>query len=247
MTKKISEEIESFASDIYIKDSTGENYIENIIHSKNLPILMSKLKNHKIDDPLLEMGFGEGTITEPLVRAGYMVEIIEGSATLCKKAEERFGNKISSVHCSYFESFKPPHLYSTVLSLHVLEHVDDPLEVIKNIYNWLKPGGICLAVVPNAESLHRQLAVELGLQEKIDTLSARDKVVGHQRVMTLKELVGYFEDAGFEVAEEFGYFLKIVPNNMMTTWKPELLEALTTFSKLPANLMANIGVLARRK
>ena len=52
MTKNISEEIESFANDIYIEDSTGENYIENIIHSKNLPQLISRLKNHKTESKI---------------------------------------------------------------------------------------------------------------------------------------------------------------------------------------------------
>lgn len=247
MENKISKEIEQFAADIYLEDKTGENFIENIIHAENLPRLLSRLKEHKIDEPVLEMGFGEGTITEPLVKAGYKVEIIEGSSKLCEDAVKRFGTKLSVVHCSYFENFAPVNLYETVLALHVLEHVDNLEEVCKCIFSWLKPGGICIAVVPNAESLHRQLSVMMRIQEKLNTLSGRDLIVEHQRVLTLNQLTTYFQNAGFEIKDKFGYFLKTVPNSMMTGWSPELIKSLTNISNiLPANLMANIGVVVRR-
>jgi 2-polyprenyl-3-methyl-5-hydroxy-6-metoxy-1,4-benzoquinol methylase len=66
-----------------------------------------------------------------------------------------------------------------VLALHVLEHVDDPKTIVKKMYSWLKPGGKAIVVVPNSESLHRRLAVALNLQTHLNTLSKRDKIVGH--------------------------------------------------------------------
>ena len=119
--------------------------------------------------------------------------------------------------------------------------------MINNIASFLLPGGLVVAVVPNAESLHRQLAVMIGIQEAVHTLSPRDKMVGHQRVFTLDELVSDFEEAGLNVEERFGYFVKIIPNSMMSEWSPQLLRALTNIShQLPPNLLANIGVVARK-
>jgi len=46
---------------------------------------------------------------------------------------------------------------------HVLEHVDDPVAVLRLVKSWLKPGGRVLAAVPNARSIHRQAAVIMGL------------------------------------------------------------------------------------
>ncbi|NBR68254.1 MAG: methyltransferase domain-containing protein, partial [Actinobacteria bacterium] len=46
---------------------------------------------------------------------------------------------------------------------HVLEHVLDPLDAVQRAYAWLRPGGMVLAAVPNARSLHRQAAVSMGL------------------------------------------------------------------------------------
>lgn len=235
--------LDYFADTVYIEDTTGENFIENIIHTANLPSLLSKLSPR---NRILECGYGEGTITGPLVECGYSVEIVEGSAKLCQAARERFGSKIS-VHESLFETFKPAQPYDAALALHVLEHVDDPRQVISNIASWLAPGGCVVAVVPNAQSLHRQLAVMIGLQPTIDHLSPRDKTVGHQRVYSLDQFTADFEAAGLEVEQRFGYFVKIVPNSMMRDWSPDLLRVLTEISdELPPHLLANIGVVARK-
>ena len=131
---EITENIEAYADSVYLEDSTGENFIENVIHATNLPNILSKLKPDYFRSPILEMGFGEGTITTPLVNAGCMVEIVEGSSKLCEKAREKYGDSVK-IHCEFFEDFKPSERFQTVLSLHVLEHVDNPGVVIKKFLN----------------------------------------------------------------------------------------------------------------
>jgi len=118
----IKEKLEKYAESVYIEDQTGENFIENIIHTANLSSLLSKLGEI---ETVLEMGYGEGTITDSLVARGYRVEILEGSTKLCEAARQRFGPKVI-VHESLFETFKPTKRYDAVLALHVLEHVDTP-------------------------------------------------------------------------------------------------------------------------
>lgn len=246
-SSSISKQIENFANDIYIKDSTGENFIENIINTTNLPALLKRLKVVNGDNAILEMGFGEGTITAPLLAAGFEVEIVEGSAKLCDSARSRFGSTLK-VNCSYFENFTPTRLFNNVLSLHVLEHVDQPDNVIRKIYEWVAPGGQVIAVVPNAQSLHRELSVMMGLQDQNNALSKRDILVGHQRVFTLDQLAAHFEANGFEVSERFGYFVKVVPNSMMLGWSPDLIKALTNISsQLPPHLLANVGLVATKR
>jgi 2-polyprenyl-3-methyl-5-hydroxy-6-metoxy-1,4-benzoquinol methylase len=145
-----------------------------------------------------------------------------------------------------FEAFTPAEPYDAVLALHVVEHVDDPVPLMRHLAGWLRPGGRLIVVVPNAESLHRQLAVRMGLQPTLDTLSARDHLVGHRRVYALAGLRAELATAGLTVHHEFGYFLKTVPNGMMLDWPVELLEALNGISDdLPPALLANIGVVAR--
>jgi hypothetical protein len=62
--------------------------------------------------------------------------------------------------------------------------------------------------VPNARSLHRLLAREMGLIATLETLSARQQVLQQQRTFDLAGLAGVCEAAGFEVVERGTYFVK---------------------------------------
>ena len=143
--------------------------------------------------------------------------------------------------------FNPHKLYDSVLAPHILEHVDKSRNVISKVGTGVAPGVSVIAVSPNAQSLHRQLAVSMGLKTSIDHLSPRDQLVEHQRVNTQDELVEDFEAEGLIVEQRLGYFLKIVPKSTMREWSSDLLIALTSISdSLPQNLVANNGIVARK-
>lgn len=135
------------------------------------------------------------------------MEIVGGSAQLCNNALERFGTEVKS-HCSCFEDFKPKAQFHNVRSLCVLEHVDNPQDVIRKMHDWVIPGLRVIAVVLNAQSLDRQLAVVLRLQDNNNSLSPRDFLVVHQRVFIFDEIVTFFQKAGFDIIEKFAIFFK---------------------------------------
>lgn len=196
---------------------------------------------------VLEMGFGTGLVTGELLARGVPIEVLEGSPKLCEVARRTHAGDGLVVHEALFEDFAPAEPYDAVLALHIAEHVDDPVALFRLVRRWLAPGGAIVVMVPNAQSLHRRLAVRMGLQAQLDDLSPRDHLVGHQRVYDLTRLRADLEAAGFETTEEFGYQLKTVPNGMMGGWPPELHTALVGISEeLPPALLANIGVRAVR-
>jgi 2-polyprenyl-3-methyl-5-hydroxy-6-metoxy-1,4-benzoquinol methylase len=196
---------------------------------------------------VLEMGFGTGLVTGELLARGVPIEVVEGSPKLCEVARRTHAHAQLVVHEALFEEFAPAEPYDAVLALHIAEHVDDPVALFGLVRRWLAPGGAIVVMVPNAQSLHRRLAVRMGLQERLDDLGARDHLVGHQRVYDLTRLRADLATAGFHTTEEFGYQLKTVPNRMMADWPPELHTALVGISEeLPPALLANIGVRAVR-
>lgn len=195
---------------------------------------------------VLELGFGTGLTAGEYLARGINYEVVEGSPRLCAVARERYPDLV--VHEAMFESFVPDEPYDAVLALHVAEHVDDPPALFAQAARWLADDGALIVVVPNAESLHRRLAVEMGFQPALDTLSERDHLVGHQRVYTLDSLAADLATAGLRVDEEFGYQLKTVPNSMMDGYPPELLRALVTISdEIPPRMLANIGIRALKE
>ena len=52
---------------------------------------------------------------------------------------------------SLFEDYEPEQRFNTVIIEHVLEHVDDPVSLLKRVKPWLAPGGRLLlgAPIPN--------------------------------------------------------------------------------------------------
>ena len=87
----------------------------------------------------------------------------------------------------------------------------------------------------------------MGLQPHLDTLSARDLLVGHQRVYSLQTLGEDVRAAGLYPVETMGFFLKVLPNSMMLDYSQALLKALNEVSEsLPTDILANIGMFVSR-
>lgn len=72
--------------------------------------------------------------------------------------------------------------FDTILALHILEHLDNPIDFLKTLKLLLADNGKIIIVVPNAESLHRHLGVKMGIIETIYDLGEEDIRVGHKRI-----------------------------------------------------------------
>jgi SAM-dependent methyltransferase len=233
--------LDAFAHQYYLNDEVLTIDLEETAQELSMPQIIGALSGAA---RVLEMGFGTGLTTRVLIESGVQVEIVEGSQVLTEVARARHDGLV--VHQAMFEEFEPSELYDAVLALHVLEHVDDPAAILAVIRGWLKPGGVLVCVVPNRESLHRRIAVEMGLHDELDHLSPSDVMVGHQRVYSMDLLRADVEAAGFDVEQELGFLLKTVPNSMMLAYPPAMVRALNTISpELPARMLANIGLRAR--
>jgi SAM-dependent methyltransferase len=236
------EALDSFAHEYYLNGEVATIDLEEKAQLLAVDRIVSAVADC---DRVLEMGFGTGLTTRELVARGVGLELLEGSPVLVEEARRRHSGLV--VHEAMFEDFVPAVPYDAVLAMHVLEHVDDPRAIVGVIRRWLRPGGTLIAVVPNAESLHRRIAVEMGLHDKLDDLSPSDVMVGHQRVYTLDWLKKDVESMGFTVDLEFGFLLKTVPNSMMLSYPPAMVSALNTISdRIPARDLANIAIRARK-
>jgi len=73
--------------------------------------------------------------------------------------------------------------FDLVLSLDVIEHVDNDVQIINSLFDIVKPGGHLIVTVPAFQSLW----------------SEHDEINHHKRRYRVKQLTAMFEDAGFEV------------------------------------------------
>jgi SAM-dependent methyltransferase len=236
-----AQDLDRFAREYYLSDDIADHGIENTLQRASAPRILNQLAP---GERVLEMGYGDGLLTAELVRRGLALELLEGSPLLSEEAKRRHGDKIT-VHRGMFEDFAAGPIYDSVLALHVIEHVSEPVTTLRQIARWLRPGGKLILVVPNRSSVHRDVALRMGLIGALDELSPRDLLVGHLRVYDFAMLEADLAGAGFRVEHRFGSFLKTVPNSMMMNYPEALLNALDAISdSLPPEILANIGVRA---
>jgi len=193
----------------------------------------------------LEMGPAEGLATPMLAKAFASLTLLEGAEKFCRDLRVRFPT--ATVVNSLFECYQPDEPFEVVVLGHVLEHVEDPPAILARVRNWLVPGGIVCAAVPNARSLHRQAAVIMGLLPKEDTLNPMDLHHGHRRVYNPETFRADFLAAGLKIDVFGGYWLKPVSNAQIeTSWTPEMLAAFMTLGERYPDVAGEIYVIASR-
>lgn len=235
------QELDKIAHEYHEQDLMQDKFIEDECQFYTYNWVFENMKGCST---VLEMGYGEGNFTEELVKRNFKPTVLDGSEVLLKKAKQLHGDKVE-VASALFEEYQPTQKFDCVLATHVLEHVDEPIVLLKEMKKWLNENGKIIIIVPNKESLHRQLAVIMGLQPALDTLGARDKLVGHQRVYSIDTLSKDVSESGLKVIETAGFFLKTLPNSMMLDYSKDLVIALNKVSPImPKNLLANIGLVA---
>jgi 2-polyprenyl-3-methyl-5-hydroxy-6-metoxy-1,4-benzoquinol methylase len=239
------EQIENYA----LKHLDQEDNIERI-DALCASLDVKKVFPYIIGRTVLEMGAGSGYYTEECIRIFGHSYIVDASSLLLIEAKRKYGDSITCFE-SFFENFIPPASikFDTILATHIFEHVENPVLVLKQIKKWLNPDGRIIITVPNAESIHRQIAVKTMYQKSIYDLSERDKEVGHFRVYDINLLRDHVIQAGdYQIIEESGMFLKTVHLGLMKSYSDDLLKALFDISdEIPAKLLANILMVIKIK
>lgn len=175
----------------------------------------------------LELGSAEGEMTRLLISHFESLVVVDAAGDLIGRIPDTPGlTKVQSL----FETFETDLRFDTIVMEHVLEHVAAPIALLVRARNWLKADGRILIGVPNANSIHRLVAVKMGLLGAADELNARDLQVGHRRVYSPATLRREIESAGLRIIDRGGVFFKPVSNKQMEdNWTEEMIEG---FSKL---------------
>ena len=183
-------------------------------------------------------------MTKFLVNEFETLHLVDGSEPLLKQNPD-YPN-VTKSH-SLFEDFETSVKYDSIIMSHVLEHIEDPVSVLKKIYNWLTDDGVFLLSVPNAKSIHRMVAVEMGMLHTIYEFNSRDHELGHCRVYDMDALKGHMEKAGFKLQESGGIFLKPVSNGQIdNNWTPEMINGFYKAGKFFPENCAEIFVICSK-
>lgn len=211
---------------------------------KSYCILWRNLQKIPKTGGVLELGPAEGVMTDllfPLYEDDYTV--VDGAPHFIDSLKKR--HQGIKCYAMLFEEFEPERKYENIILGHVLEHVQNPVDILMKCGSWLTESGCIIAAVPNAESLHRQAAVKMGLLKHTKELNETDKLNGHRRVYDLPKLKSDFVEAGLRIVETGGYWLKPLSNSQINnTWTSEMIDAFLSIGELYPNIAGEIYIVA---
>jgi 2-polyprenyl-3-methyl-5-hydroxy-6-metoxy-1,4-benzoquinol methylase len=216
------------------------------VNSATIKYSFKIAERHMVGDTILELGPAEGVMTELLAATGKRLTLVEGSSLFCDSLRRRFpdANTINAL----FEEFQSNELFDNIILGHVLEHVEDAVDILARAKRWLKPGtGRLFAAVPNSRSLHRQAAVIMGILREEDSLNEMDLHHGHRRVFNPETFRGAFAGAGLKIEIFGGYWIKPLSNAQIeASWTPEMVEAFMVLGERYPDIAGEIYVVAAR-
>lgn len=202
----------------------------------------------------LSLGIGHGVVSRILSKklqythANYT--LLEGSKDIIN--EFNFNNidspEINIIH-TYFENFTSTEKFDLIEMGFILEHVDDPLEILVKYRNLLSENGSIFIGVPNAKSLHRLIGFEAGLVDDLYHLTEYDLSLGHQRYFDLDLLLELLKNANLTACQTKGLFLKPITTSQIRKleWQDDIIDALLKIGDENPGISNAIMIEARLK
>lgn len=178
--------------DIYT-ELHGHDILYRLSQTHRLNRWMAATVNSFIGDHVLEIGAGIGNLTQKVLpRLTYAATDIDPLHLEFLRTRFSGIRGVEVFHLDLTDSsgFAPlGGQYDSVLCLNVLEHVEDDLLALKNIYHALTPGGTTVVLVPQGQWLYGSL----------------DRVLGHCRRYSARRLASRAVEAGFVVDRLFEF------------------------------------------
>jgi 2-polyprenyl-3-methyl-5-hydroxy-6-metoxy-1,4-benzoquinol methylase len=184
----------SLSANEFIWDSEGSTQFHNLIEK---PII-KKLKSKNIQT-ILDLGCGNGFLTNIIATYGYEVVGLDHSQTGISLAKKQFPSIHFEQHdFQYSLSAEHHHKYDAVVSAEVIEHLLQPRKLMQNAYDALKPGGVFILTTP-FHGYWKNLA--LALTNKFDEHWHPLRDYGHIKFFSKATILDLFSEFKFQNLE----------------------------------------------
>ncbi len=164
---------------------------------------------------VLEVGCGEQPLFTDL--PAIAMTVVEPSTSFADQARALAGTRDDvQIVCSLLEEASVElGLFDGVVISSLLHEVPDPQALLRAARRFCAPGAWLHVNVPNANSLHRLLAVAMGLISSAGAPSQTQRTMQQQRTYDAASLRAVVTDAGFRVTESGSLFVKPFTHQQM--------------------------------
>ncbi len=193
----------------------------------------------------LEVGCGSGSSTEKLCKLFDDIEVIEPS----NKNISLLRKRVADVKCHelLLENFKPTRKYDFIFFLNVIEHVEDPVESLKYLAQFVKHEGLIFISGPNCMSLNRRAGYKMGLLEDYEKMAPKDFEVGHRRLYTVAMMEDHCQQADLRVLSMKGMYLKPLSETQMIALGEDAVRAFYALGEDIPEYCASLLAIATKK
>lgn len=159
----------------------------------------------------LELGCYQGESTQWLMETYADLTVVEAAPSLVEAARERLGDGPRFINAT-FEGLELEEEFDAIFLINTLEHLDDPVLVLRRIRRWLAPSGRLFVLVPNANAPSRQIAVKMGLITHNAAVTPAEAANGHRNTFSFDTLEQATREAGLGVQQRGGLIFKALAN-----------------------------------
>ncbi len=212
--------------------------------------VLAEIAHHR-PSRLLEVGCGHESLFSDL--QDISITVVEPSPAFAQRARLGAANRPEvRVVEGYLETADLPFAsYDMVVVSCLLHEVDDPRALLAAARRYCDAASVLHVSVPNAKSLHRLLAVAMGLMERPEDLSATQLTMQQRMTYDRATLDAELVAAGFSISDGGSLLVKpfthaqmqlLVDQGFMTT---AMLDGLDRLAEMEPNLGSEIWVNAR--
>ncbi|MDP1571631.1 MAG: class I SAM-dependent methyltransferase [Vicinamibacterales bacterium] len=195
-----------------LRDTPDHKYAYTFDLDVMHPFMLRSFEPFCGDGSVLELGSYTGEFTGRLAGRFTDITCVEASGEAVAQARARLGDRARIVHGT-FESVRLERRFDHIVLTHVLEHLDDPVGVLRRVNDeWLNERGRLFLVCPNGNAASRQIAVRMGLIPHNAAITPAEREHGHRITYTLDTLERDARAAGLRVVHRSGIFFKALAN-----------------------------------
>ncbi len=143
----------------------------------------------------IDIGAGSGLMMKYFMNLGYKVAGIELDSKLVTKMKKDPKLKGLRIEQGDITKLKGKKEYDVVVCNDVIEHIEDDRKAIKNLWSFVKPGGMLVITVPAHSFLYCQRDVAWGHYRRYDRKELVEKVTetnGTVKFITYWNFIGFF-------------------------------------------------------